>query len=180
MNRPRKCDWCGEEIGGADVRVKLPVMWDGPAMTYHANCYVQVYEDDCRGWLAELDADREVDTFAVISSVTTGASPDEPPANEAVSEDKKADTNADTDPAPDSSTGADPDPTPEQAAAADDMDAQGPPPCGGYVMRSERKAQLCPVCGGRGAVPSAAYGNSTACNILSPCHGCGGTGWVAV
>lgn len=75
MNKPRKCDWCGETIEGAEVRVKLPVMWDGPAFTYHAQCYVHVYAEDCRRWLAELDIAPDTSP-APAPDPPSGATPD--------------------------------------------------------------------------------------------------------
>lgn len=75
MNKPRKCDWCGETIEGAEVRVKLPVMWDGPAFTYHAQCYVHVYAEDCRRWLAGLDIAPDTSP-APAPDPPSGATPD--------------------------------------------------------------------------------------------------------
>jgi len=47
MSKARKCEWCGGDIGAKEIRVKLPVAWDGPAMTYHADCYCRVYNRRC-------------------------------------------------------------------------------------------------------------------------------------
>lgn len=60
MSKARKCDWCGEPIGKTAARVRLPSVSGTWSMTYHAKCYVQVHEEDCRDWLAEQDAEREV------------------------------------------------------------------------------------------------------------------------
>lgn len=75
MNKPRKCDWCGETIEGYEDRVKLPVLWDGPAMTYHAKCYVQVCDEDCSSWLAELDSAPDTSP-APAPDPPSGATPD--------------------------------------------------------------------------------------------------------
>jgi len=55
MNKARKCDWCGETIEGDADRVKLPVMYEGPAMTYHVNCYVKVYHKDVQAVIDTSD-----------------------------------------------------------------------------------------------------------------------------
>ncbi len=42
------------------------------------------------------------------------------------------------------------------------------------------KAQLCPICGGRGTVRTEDSEWSTAPPQTKPCYGCGGKGWVSV
>lgn len=57
MSKARKCDWCGKKIAAKEIRVKLPVMYEGPAMTYHAKCYCQVYDRDCLRFILEGTGD---------------------------------------------------------------------------------------------------------------------------
>lgn len=48
------CEWCGEDIGPNEVRVKLP-NWERPgSTTYHADCYCRIYDKRClRALLAD-------------------------------------------------------------------------------------------------------------------------------
>jgi len=42
-------------------------------------------------------------------------------------------------------------------------------------------AEICPVCAGAGCVESyPMHGQETTVPLRSPCHGCGGLGWVTV
>jgi len=38
-------------------------------------------------------------------------------------------------------------------------------------------AELCPVCKGKGQLP---FEETSSVNMMRPCHGCGGGGWVEV
>lgn len=60
MSKARKCDWCGKKIAAKEHRVKLPVFYDGPAMTYHVECYCSIFRARClRAIAAAVDAEEE-------------------------------------------------------------------------------------------------------------------------
>ena len=45
MSKARRCNWCGKKIGKDEARVKLPVVYDAPAITYHTDCYCRIYSN---------------------------------------------------------------------------------------------------------------------------------------
>jgi hypothetical protein len=56
VSKARTCDWCGEDIGANEARVRIPVTYDGEPFAYHVRCYCQVFPHEC---LRHIAADKD-------------------------------------------------------------------------------------------------------------------------
>lgn len=67
--KAKTCNWCGERIGPDDIRVKLPIKNTDSAFTYHADCYVRVYDRRCLRVLLSDDYPHGIMAWARRSAI---------------------------------------------------------------------------------------------------------------